>query len=141
MNDCVFCGIVAGTEPATIVREWPDAVAFLAHDPVTPGHVLVIPREHVADAVDSPGVTAATMRRAAQLAAHHPASNIITSVGAAASQTVYHLHVHVIPRVEDDGLMVPWGTTGDPHAPHRCGGMDRLRDRLMAELAARKGPR
>lgn len=122
MTGCVFCGIVAGSEPAAIVREWPDALAFVPLGPVIPdgGHLLVVPRQHVADAVEDPVVTAATMVRAAELAAGHEASNILTSVGRAATQSVFHLHIHVIRRTVGDQLMVPWGTTGNPHDPHSC---------------------
>ncbi|AEY85311.1 hypothetical protein SHJG_p1121 (plasmid) [Streptomyces hygroscopicus subsp. jinggangensis 5008] len=72
------------------------------------GHVFVLPRVHVEDAGTDPEVTAAVMRRAAELMAEHPAANLITSKGAAATQTVYHLHVHVVPRQEGDGLPLPW---------------------------------
>lgn len=126
MTDCVFCGIVAGTQPSTMVREWRDAVAFRPLNPVCNGHTLVIPRQHVRDAVENQAVTALTMGRAAELAGEWPASNILTSVGAAATQSVFHLHLHIVPRSFGDGLMLPWGTTGDPHEPHRCPGMDRL---------------
>ena len=131
MSDCVFCGIVAGTEPASMVREWPDAIAFVPLNPVIAGHVLVIPRIHVADATVNQAVTALTMGRAAELAGECSASNILTSIGAAATQSIFHLHVHVIPRFVGDQLMLPWGTTGNPHDPHRCKGMDQLE----AELA------
>jgi histidine triad (HIT) family protein len=122
VSDCVFCRIIAGTEPAAIIREWPDAIAFVPLGPVVPdgGHVLVVPRRHVADAVEDPTITAATMARAAELAADHEASNILTSIGAAATQSVFHLHLHVIRRTAGDRLMVPWGTTGNPHDPHAC---------------------
>lgn len=105
---CVFCDIITGTGPATIVAEWPDAIAFVPLGPVVAGHTLVVPREHVANAIEKPSVTAATMARAAEYAARHDALNLITSVGAAATQTVYHLHVHVVPRVEGDHLALPW---------------------------------
>src|SRR3954471_22600349 len=79
-GDCVFCGIVAGTEPAPIIREWPDAMAFVPLGPVVPGgHVLVVPRQHVANAVQDPAVTAATMLRAVELASEYEFSNILTS--------------------------------------------------------------
>jgi histidine triad (HIT) family protein len=126
LSDCVFCRIVAGTDPATMVAWWPDAVAFLPLNPVVVGHTLVIPRAHVRDAVEDPGVTAFTMMRAVELASGLPASNILTSVGKAATQSVMHLHIHVVPRSVGDQLMVPWGTTGDPHEPHRCKEIDRL---------------
>lgn len=140
---CVFCDIVAGDAPATIVREWPDAVAFVPRDPVVDGHVLVVPRRHVADATSRPDVTADTMRRAAELAAglcwlydtEH--SNILTSVGAPATQSIFHLHIHVIPRRTGDQLMVPWGTTGNPHEPHRCKGMDAL-DAEIAQIVVER---
>ena|SRR5579859_4864841 len=106
MPDCVFCRIVAGTEPATIVRRWTDAIAIVPLSPVVGGHTLVIPHEHVQDALDAPYVTAQVMLRVASIAA--PPCNIITSVGAEATQTVFHLHVHVIPRHPGDGLALPW---------------------------------
>ncbi|HEY9414057.1 MAG TPA: HIT domain-containing protein [Pseudonocardia sp.] len=135
---CVFCAIVAGTAPATIVAEWSDAVALVPLGPVTPGHVLVIPRRHVADLAEDPAVTAATVRRASQwIAGRHESANIITSMGAAATQTVFHLHVHVVPRAVDDRLMVPWGTVygDDPQAPHWCRVAQDLQERLDAARA------
>ncbi|HWD02689.1 MAG TPA: HIT domain-containing protein [Amycolatopsis sp.] len=105
---CIFCRIVTGRAPATVVREWPDAIAILPHGGVTPGHVLVIPRDHVADASVCPEISARTMARAAELMAEHPAANIITSRGSAATQTVFHLHIHVVPRAADDNLPLPW---------------------------------
>jgi histidine triad (HIT) family protein len=115
---CDFCDIAAGTGPATIVAEWPDALAILPRPDAagrrgcTDGHILVLPRAHVADFAADPMVTAATMARAAQLAARLATDttdfNIITSKGAAATQTVWHLHVHLIPRRSGDGLALPW---------------------------------
>lgn len=128
--DCVFCGIVAGTQPARILQEWPDAVAFFPLNPVTTGHALVVPRCHVRDAIEDPEVTAAVMARAAEIAGSWDASNILTRIGAAATQSVMHLHAHVIPRSFGDELMLPWGTTGDPHAPHRCKGMNALPEEI-----------
>ncbi|MEU9109244.1 HIT domain-containing protein [Streptomyces xanthophaeus] len=72
------------------------------------GHVLILPRAHVQDAGTDPGVTAAVMRRAAELMAEHPAANLITSKGTEATQTVFHLHVHLVPRTADDALPLPW---------------------------------
>jgi histidine triad (HIT) family protein len=134
MTDCVFCGIIAGGEPATILRDWPDALAFVPLNPVVDGHILVIPKVHVRDAVENQAITALTMGRAAEIAADYGASNILTSVGAAATQSVFHLHIHIVPRRAGDELMLPWGTTGDPHEPHRCPGMDRLTRDLASLL-------
>lgn len=124
--DCTFCRITDGTDHAEIVYRWSDAIAFTPLNPVTEGHVLVIPKVHVRDAIECPPVTAFAMARAAELAAGMVASNILTSVGRAATQSIFHLHIHVIPRAAGDQLMVPWGTTGDPHAPHRCKRIDEL---------------
>jgi histidine triad (HIT) family protein len=112
------------------VREWDDAIAFVPLDPVTDGHVLVVPRRHVRDAVEDSGVTAAVMLRAVELAGEAASSNILTSAGTAATQSIFHLHIHVVPREVGDELMLPWGTTGDPHAPHWC----KVADRLQREL-------
>ncbi len=106
---CAFCAIIAGETPARLVREWPDTVAWLPRSGgCTPGHTLVVPRIHVADAGVDPEVTATVMRRAAELAGELDAANIITSRGEAATQTVFHLHVHVVPRTAGDGLTLPW---------------------------------
>lgn len=115
-----------------MVDQWPDAIAFVPLNPVTSGHVLVVPRVHVQSAIASPWLAGRMMTCAAQLARSYDSANILTSIGRAATQSVMHLHLHVVPRTQGDGLMLPWGTTGDPHEPHRCPGMDRL----AAELAA-----
>lgn len=136
---CVFCDIVAGRAPARIVRRWPETTAFVPLNPVTPGHVLIVPNEHARDAVDKPNVTMLTMARAVALASEHQASNILTSIGRAATQSIFHLHIHLVPRANDDQLMLPWGTTGDPHAPHWCAVAQRLRDELDEHDRIRSG--
>lgn len=109
MKGCVFCDLI-GSSP---LEGWAEAVAFAPRRPITPGHVLVVPREHVADATANPWVTAVTMYRAAELAGRLDRHcNIITSVGSDATQTVYHLHIHVVPRRVGDGLVLPWSHRG-----------------------------
>lgn len=108
---CPFCEIAAGRAPATFVYTWPDALAIVPLSPVTEGHTLVIPRVHVANFATDPEVAATTMRRAAEAAsAIRPGGqmNLITSWGAAATQSVFHLHLHLVPRTEGDGLALPW---------------------------------
>lgn len=109
MDDCPFCLIVAGTAPAKIVFEWIEALAIEPLNPVTPGHVLVIPTRHVATFKDDPWVTGRTAMWAAEYAWSKPGDfNMITSAGIAATQTVRHLHFHIVPRHQGDGLALPW---------------------------------
>ena len=106
---CPFCAIVTGDAPATIVREWAEAIAIVPLNPVVDGHLLVIPREHVPDFTTAHYVSAITMHRAAELAGDLGGSmNLITSRGREATQSVFHLHLHLVPRSEDDGLALPW---------------------------------
>ncbi|MEW2451231.1 HIT domain-containing protein [Streptomyces parvulus] len=107
---CPFCEIISRRAPANIVCEWPDALAIVPLNPVVDGHRLVIPKPHVTDFVVDPVVSAATMNRAAELAGTYPAGsmNLITSRGTAATQSVFHLHLHLVPRTENDGLALPW---------------------------------
>jgi histidine triad (HIT) family protein len=107
-DSCVFCEIVTGRSPANVVYAWLDAVAFRPLNPVTQGHVLVVPRVHVEDAFTDSVITGTTYIRAAEYAAGKGACNLITSVGKNATQTVFHLHVHVVPRRAGDGLPLPW---------------------------------
>lgn len=113
MSQCVFCAIVRHEAPAEYVAEWPEAVAIRPLKPVVPGHILVLPSRHVRDAAEDPDVTMVTMHAAAVLAqlVMPKDFNLITSAGEAATQTVFHLHVHLVPRRVGDGLALPW-TTG-----------------------------
>jgi histidine triad (HIT) family protein len=113
--DCIFCKIVAGEIPAQIVDEDERTIAFMDINPATRGHLLVIPREHAKDLLEiDPEDLAATARAAQRMARRaserlNPAGvNLINSCGAAAWQTVFHFHVHVIPRYEDDPMKLPW---------------------------------
>jgi histidine triad (HIT) family protein len=105
---CVFCDIIAGTAPCTLFADDADSIAIVPKDPVVPGHVIVLPREHVADATGDPVLTGAVMELAASIAQEYDAANIITSIGAAATQSIMHLHLHVVPRRPGDGLALPW---------------------------------
>ncbi len=114
---CEFCAISAGLAPAQVVRRWPETIAIVPLDPVTAGHVIVLPTRHVPDAAYEPVVTGLTMRRAAELAQSTGAANLITSIGPDATQTAPHLHIHLVPRRAHDGLALPWTTTGTGGAP------------------------
>jgi histidine triad (HIT) family protein len=113
--DCIFCKIVAGELPATIVDEGERAIAFMDIRPASRGHVLVIPRAHAADVHDiDPDDLQAVALMAQDIAARLKAKlgadgvNLLNSSGAAAWQTVFHFHMHVIPRYEGDPLRLPW---------------------------------
>ncbi|MGZ3147281.1 HIT family protein [Lentzea chajnantorensis] len=105
-RDCVFCQRVVNGKYDEGDR---DAVIFAPRHPVTPGHMLIVPRLHVTDAAADADVTAATMRLAAVYAVRSGVDfNLITSRGHLATQTVFHLHIHFVPRRENDGLTLPW---------------------------------
>jgi histidine triad (HIT) family protein len=106
-DDCVFCGRVGRGEYDAADAF---AVTFRPLNPVGPGHRLFVPKAHVADALEDPMVTAMTTRFACEWAAREGvgACNLITSRGPEATQSVYHLHLHLIPRLKDDGLALPW---------------------------------
>jgi len=114
-SDCLFCKIVAGEIPATRVREDERTVAFMDINPATRGHLLVVPRAHATDLLEVPQEDLAACLAAAQDLAGRQRErlgadgvNLLNSCGAAAWQTVFHFHVHVIPRYADDPLRLPW---------------------------------
>ena len=113
--DCLFCRILAGELPATIVDEDEATVAFMDINPATRGHALVIPRRHSVDLHDiAPEDLAATALAAQRLAERArdrlgaTGVNLLNACGVAAWQSVFHFHIHVIPRYDDDPLRLPW---------------------------------
>ena len=113
--DCLFCKIVAGEIPATVIAEDERAIAFMDINPATRGHALVIPRAHARDVHDIDtddlkAVAATAQTVAARVIERLGAAgvNLLNSNGAAAWQTVFHFHMHVIPRYEGDPLRLPW---------------------------------
>jgi histidine triad (HIT) family protein len=113
--DCLFCKIVAGEIPATVVAEDERTIAFMDINPATRGHLLVIPRAHARDLHEiDPDDLRAVVTSAQQLAARQverlgaDGVNLVNSNGAAAWQTVFHFHMHVIPRYAGDPLRLPW---------------------------------
>lgn len=121
-EDCLFCKIVAGELPATVVAEDERTVSFMDINPATRGHTLVVPRRHAPDLLsidteDLQAVAVAAQRLATSMSERLDAAgvNVINSCGEAAWQTVFHFHLHVIPRYEDDPLRLPWTPApGDP---------------------------
>jgi histidine triad (HIT) family protein len=113
--DCIFCKIVAGELPATVVDQDERTLSFMDISPATRGHALVIPREHSSDLLDVEpedlgAVALAAQRLAGRMKERLGADgvNLLNSCGAVAFQTVFHFHVHVIPRYEGDSLRLPW---------------------------------
>ena len=113
--DCLFCGIVAGSIPSQTIDSDERTVAFMDINPATPGHALVVPRAHSADLIEiGPEDLSATMFASQRLAKRMKevldadGINLINACGAAAWQTVFHFHIHVVPRYEDDPLKLPW---------------------------------
>ncbi|MGI8580380.1 MAG: HIT family protein [Solirubrobacteraceae bacterium] len=112
---CLFCRIIAGDVPATIVDEDEATVSFMDISPANPGHALVIPKKHSADLLEIPDDDLAACAQAAKrLAARQrdrlgaDGVNLLNSCRPAAWQTVFHFHIHVIPRFDDDPLRLPW---------------------------------
>lgn len=121
-SNCTFCQIVAGQLPAQKVDEDGDTIAFMDISPATRGHALVIPRRHHRDlleisAEDLQAVIIAGQRLARRMSERLAPDgiNLINSCGEQAWQTVFHFHLHVIPRYRDDPVRLPWEPSpGDP---------------------------
>ena len=113
--DCIFCKILAGELPGTVVAEDERTITFMDINPATRGHALVIPREHTRDLMSIDPDELAACAKAAQVYAERVQEvlepdgiNLLNSCGEAAWQTVFHFHLHVIPRYADDPLELPW---------------------------------
>jgi histidine triad (HIT) family protein len=113
-DDCIFCAIVSGDAPATIIDEDEHTIAFMDIHPWTRGHALVIPRKHAENILEiSDDELGHVMRAVKRLAGRvhekldTDGMNLLNSTGRAAWQTVFHFHVHVIPRYEGDPLQLP----------------------------------
>jgi histidine triad (HIT) family protein len=113
--DCLFCKIVAGDIPATRVYEDERTIAFMDINPGTRGHLLVIPREHAVDLLSVDPEDLAAVARTAQIMGARVSDklgadgvNLLNSCGAVAWQTIFHFHIHVIPRYVNDPLKLPW---------------------------------
>lgn len=119
---CTFCSIVAGSSPAHYVHETEGAVAFMDLLPMTPGHCLIVPKHHAVDLLDIDDETISAVATAARELARvvadtlRPAGlNLLHNSGAAADQSQFHFHAHLIPRYGGDRLLHPWERRfGDP---------------------------
>ncbi len=114
-EDCIFCKIAAGEAPAAVVYEDERTIAFMDIAPATRGHMLVIPRRHARDLLEIERedleATVATGQKLARRVGERLGAdgvNLLNSCGRAAWQVVFHFHLHVIPRYQDDPLKLPW---------------------------------
>lgn len=133
--DCPFCAITAGAADADTVYADETVMAFLPLNPATRGHTLVVPRQHVGDFFDlrepiaqAVGRVIKIVARAVREAMEPAGMNLITSAGAAAQQSVFHLHVHVLPRYDGDRV-------GDIWPPDRPMGVSE-RESVRAQIAS-----
>ena len=133
-DDCIFCKIIRGEIPCYKVLEDADVLALMDVNPIAPGHVLVIPKHHAKDILETPldcvgkaFAGAGRAARAVQKTLAPDGINILQANGPGAKQSVFHLHVHVIPRGMDDGLSMNWEL-----AP---GDMDQI-GRLAEQIAS-----
>ncbi len=121
MTDCVFCKIVAGQIPSTRVYEDAEVLAFMDIGQVNPGHVLVAAKRHAPDLYALDEAQAAALGRAqvriarAIRDAFEPAGlSVYQANGKPAGQTVFHYHVHLVPRHDGDGMQLTWPVKNPP---------------------------
>ncbi|MBS0335769.1 MAG: HIT family protein [Proteobacteria bacterium] len=121
MTNCVFCRIAAGEIPASMVYEDEHTLAFMDLGQVNPGHVLVAARAHVENVFGLDDElaaaifrTTARVARASRAAFGAPGMNLFQANGTAGGQTVFHFHVHVLPRWEEDGMSLSWPVKSPP---------------------------
>ncbi len=133
---CIFCKIARGEIPSARVLETEDAIAFLDINPVNRGHLLLVPRPHHTDLTTLPDAQAShaatylpRLCRAVKAATGADGINVIVNVGAAAGQTIDHVHWHVIPRFHNDPVNWPW-----PHAQYVGDELAQMRFAIEREL-------
>jgi len=139
IENCVFCKIVAGQLPCDKVYEDDLVLCFLDIAPLNPGHALLIPKEHHTSATTLPDEAAARMfqlaPRLAQALVRATDSggfNLILSNGTPAGQVVPHVHLHLVPRRADDGLVLPTRSVAYASAEEKADMLAKVRDRLDA---------
>ena len=134
--DCIFCKIIRGEIPSFRVYENDQALGFMDINPINPGHALVIPKFHAENIFTTPdewmagaAIVTRKVSRAVQTALNPYGMNIVQANGPGAKQSVFHLHIHIVPRLKDDGLMMNW--------PINPGKMDEIRalaEKIKAHL-------
>jgi histidine triad (HIT) family protein len=133
-TSCVFCRIVIGSEPAHIVYEDPDSIALFPLAPAAEGHTLVVPRQHARTLIDiapaSAGalmIAASHVARMLDLALHPDGMTMFQTNERAGWQSVFHVHLHLVPRWKNDNLIEPW-KVGQPDGSD----LDALRLKIVS---------
>lgn len=137
-KDCIFCKIVRGEIPSFKVFEDDRTLAFMDINPINPGHALIVPKHHAPNIFETPDdwlaaamVTTRRVARGVETALKPHGMNIVQANGPGAAQSVFHLHIHVVPRAKDDGIKMNWGI--------RPGNMDEIKaiaEKIKAALPA-----
>jgi histidine triad (HIT) family protein len=139
--NCAFCRIVSGEVEAEVVWRSEDAVAFLDHRPLFPGHVLLIPAQHIATLADLPAPQVGPLFQIAQrleraVEAALTADGTFIAINNNVSQSVPHLHIHIVPRRKGDGLKgFFWPRRGYDGEEHIRDTAARIRAALSAGMA------
>lgn len=134
--DCIFCKIIRGEIPSFRVYEDEQALGFMDINPINAGHALVIPKFHAENIFVTPdewmaaaAVATRKVARAVQATLNPYGVNIVQANGPGAKQSVFHMHIHIVPRVKGDGLLMNW--------PIQPGNMDEIRalaEKIKANL-------
>jgi histidine triad (HIT) family protein len=137
VSDCAFCDIVAGSVAAEIVWRTADSVAFLDHRPLFPGHILLIPTGHVVTLADLPAAQVGPLFQAAQsleraVESALAAEGTFIAVNNVVSQSVPHLHIHIVPRRKGDGMK---GFFWPRHKYDSAAQMRETADKIRAALS------
>lgn len=136
MSDCIFCKLASGEFSSATVYEDDDFRAILDIAPAAKGHIIILPKKHMADLleIDSDVASKALMvaskiAKAQKKALKCDGINLLQNTGTAAWQSVFHLHIHLIPRYEGDEVSVPWKTLS-----YEDGEADKYAAMIKAEL-------
>lgn len=136
MTDCIFCKIVSGDIPCYKVYEDDSVLSFLDIGPISDGHTLVIPKEHVTSVASAKSETIAAVgavlpkiAAAVQAAVNAEAYNVLCNNGKAAGQVVEHLHFHIIPRSEGDGKLKGW-----PSFEYEKGKAEKILENILDKI-------
>lgn len=136
MDNCIFCKIIDGSIPSTVVYEDDDFKAIMDIAPAAKGHVLILPKKHCADLLSiDPDVAAKALGVASKIANAQKKAlgcdgiNLLQNSGEAAWQSVFHLHIHLIPRYNNDNLSLPW-----EHLSYADGEAQEYADKIRACL-------